>query len=127
QLPGWDSIMGFQVESLLLTNRDFLLNTLGIDPSSVVRDNPFIQTPTSRKKGCQIDYLIQLKTNSMILCEFKFSKNELSSSILNEIKEKSTAFSVPRGFGKAAALYHIGGVSPKIEESPLLYRVVDLR
>jgi len=127
KLPGWDSIMGFQLESLLLTNREFLFKALGLDPTSVVRDNPFIQTPTMRRKGCQIDYLIQTNMNGLIICEFKFRKNELSSSILSELKEKCETLSIPRGFGKTLALFHIGGVSPKIEESPLLYRVVDLR
>jgi hypothetical protein len=127
KLPGWDSIMGFQLESLLLMNREFLFQTLSLDPSSIVCDNPFIQTSTIRRKGCQIDYLIQTKTNSLILCEFKFSKNELSSSILSELKEKLQTFLIPRGFGKTLALFHIGGVSKKIDESPLFYRVVDLR
>lgn len=127
KLPGWDSIMGFQLESLLLMNREFLFSALGLDPSNIICDNPFIQTPTSRRKGCQIDYLIQTRLNSLILCEFKFSKNELSSSILKELKEKYETLSIPRGFGKAMALFHIGGVSPKIEESSLLYRVIDLR
>ena len=65
--------------------------------------------------------------NSLIICEFKFSKNELTSSVLNELKEKAQTLSAPKGFGKALALFHIGGVSPKIDESPLLYRVIDLR
>ena len=127
KLPGWDSIMGFQLESLLLSNREFLFQALGLDPSNIICDNPFIQTSTTKKKGCQIDYLIQTKMNSLIICEFKFSKNELSSSILQELKEKSDTLAIPRGFGKALALFHIGGVSAKVEESPLLYRVVDLR
>lgn len=127
KLPGWDSIMGFQLESLLLSNREFLFQALGLEPSTIICDNPFIQTSTTKKKGCQIDYLIQTKMNSLIICEFKFSKNELSSSILHELKEKSDTLAIPRGFGKALALFHIGGVSAKVEESPLLYRVVDLR
>ena len=127
KLPGWDSIMGFQLESLLLTNRELLFKALGIDPSMVVCDNPYLQTSTTRKKGCQIDYLIQTKMNSLIACEFKFSKNELSSSILHELQEKFETLSIPRGYGKALALFHVGGVSPKIEESPLFYRVIDLR
>ncbi|MBF8263847.1 MAG: ATPase [Parachlamydiales bacterium] len=127
KLPGWDSIIGFQLESLLLANREFIFHALGIDPTTVIRDNPFIQTATSRKKGCQIDYLIQLKMNSLMICEFKFSKNELSSSIIAELKEKYETLSIPRGFGKAISLFHIGGVSSKVEESSFLYRVVDLR
>lgn len=127
KLPGWDSIMGFQLESLLLTNREFLFHTLGIDPTQVARDNPYVQTPTTRRKGCQIDYIIQTKMNTIIICEFKLSKNELSSSILDELKEKADLLQVPKGFGKVIALFHIGGASAKVEESSLLYRVVDLR
>ncbi|MCE5293247.1 MAG: AAA family ATPase [Chlamydiales bacterium] len=127
KLPGWDAVMGFQLESLLLSNREFLLHTLGVDPATVLRDNPYLQKATGRKKGCQIDYLIQTTMNSFIVCEFKLSKNELPSSLINELKEKCDNLSIPRGFGKVPALFHIGGVSPKIEESPLLYRVVDLR
>lgn len=126
KLPGWDAMMGFQVESLLLTNREFLFQALGIDPADVVRDNPFFQTPTTRRKGCQIDYLIQLRSNTLILCEFKFSKSELSSSVLAEIEGKCKALAAPKSFGKAPALFHIGGVSPKIAESPLFYRIIDL-
>jgi AAA+ ATPase superfamily predicted ATPase len=126
-LPGWDSVMGFQLESLLLANRDFLLQTLGIDPSLVVRDNPFFQTATTRRHGCQIDYLIQTKMNNLIICEFKFSKNELNSSIIAEVEKKCEKLIAPKGFAKVAALFHIGGVSTKVAESPFFYRIVDLR
>lgn len=127
RLPGWDSIMGFQLESLLLCNREFLFKSLGIDDDIVVRDNPFFQNPTTTNKGCQIDYLIQTKLNSLIICEFKFRKNEMNSSIIKEIQEKCDALVVPKGFGKAAALFHLGGVSAKVEESSFFYRIVDLR
>lgn len=127
RLPGWDTIMGFQLESLLLTNREFLFNMLGIDDDIVVRDNPYFQNPSTRNKGCQIDYLIQTKLNSLIICEFKFRKNEMNSSIIQEVQEKCDALVVPKGFGKAPALFHIGGVSSKVEESSFFYRIVDLR
>lgn len=127
KLPGWDSIMGFQLESLLLANREFLFEMLGIDSSLVVRDNPFIQTPTARRSGCQIDYLIQTKMNNLIICEFKLSRNELGSSIIEEMQEKCERLVVPKGIAKIVALFHIGGVSAKVEESPLFYRLIDLR
>ncbi len=127
QLPGWDTIMGFQLESLLLCNREFLFQALKIDPDVVVCDNPFLQKPTTRKKGCQIDYLIQTKLNTLLICEFKFRRNELTTSIIKEMQEKCDALQIPRGFGKAPALFHIGGVSPKVEESSFFYRLIDLR
>jgi len=119
--------MGFQLESLLLSNREFIFEVLGIDPDIVVCDNPYFQKKTSRQRGCQIDYLIQTKMHTLILCEFKFKRNELDASIVQEIEKKCRALSVPRGYGKAPVLFHIGGVSQKVEESPLFYRVVDLR
>jgi len=126
KLPGWDTIMGFQLESLLLCNREFLFKALRIDPDVIVCDNPFIQRSTGRKKGCQIDYLIQTKLKSLIICEFKFRKQELSSSIIKEMEQKCAALSAPKSFGKAPALFHIGGVCPKVEESPFFYRIIDL-
>lgn len=125
--PGWDSIIGFQLESLLLSNREFLLRSIGIDPQIVVSDNPYTQRPTTRKKGCQIDYLVQTKLNTFIICEFKFRKNELRTEIINEMERKCSALSIPRGFGKAPVLFHIGGITPKVQESDFFYRIIDLR
>lgn len=126
-LPGWDSIMGFQLESLLLSNREFIFETLGIDPNIVICDNPYVQKKTSRQKGCQIDYLIQTRLNTLIICEFKFKRSELSPLVIQEMEKKCNALSVPRGFGKAPVLFHIGGVSQKVEESQFFYRIIDLK
>ncbi|MBS0655718.1 MAG: winged helix-turn-helix transcriptional regulator, partial [Verrucomicrobia bacterium] len=126
-LPGWDTIMGFQVESLLLANRQFLFDAIGIHAEQVVCDNPFFQSPTTRKKGCQIDYLIQTRLQSLIVCEFKFRKHELSAAIVKEMEEKVRLLATPRGFGVAMVLFHLGGVAPQVEESAVFYRLVDLR
>ena len=126
-LPGWDSIIGFQIESLLLSNKSFIISSLGMDSDMIVCDNPYLQKPTTRKKGCQIDYLLQTKFNTLVVCEFKFRRNELDSSIIEEMKQKCNNLSAPRGFGKAPVLFHIGGVSRKVEEDPFFYRIVDLR
>ena len=127
RLPGWDTIMGFQLESLLLSNREFLFKMLNIDPDIVECDNPYIQRFTSNKKGCQIDYLIQTSLKSLICCEFKFRKNELNTSIITEMKQKTSALNIPKGFGLAPALFHFGGVTPKVEESDFFYKIIDLR
>ena len=123
----WDTIMGFQLETLLLSNREFLFKALDIDPVHIVCDNPYMQSSTGRKKGCQIDYLIQTRFNSLLLCEFKFQRGELDSSITQEMQAKCAALHVPKGYGKAVALFHLGGVAPDVAMSPFFYRVLDLR
>ena len=123
----WDTIMGFQLETLLLSNREFLFKALDIDPVHIVCDNPYIQSSTGRQKGCQIDYLIQTRFNSLLLCEFKFQRRELDSSITQELQAKCDALHVPKGYGKTVALFHMGGVASNVAENPFFYRVLDLR
>lgn len=125
-LPGWEGMMGYQVENLLLQNRPLLLKSLGINPSDVVGDNPYFQTRTTRQKGVQIDYLVQTRTNNLFVCEFKFSRRELGPEIVEEMKEKMARFSVPRGFSAIPVLFHLGGVSRGVYDKRYFYKIVDI-
>jgi AAA+ ATPase superfamily predicted ATPase len=126
QLPGWDAIMGFQVESLLLQNRHLLLKALGIHVADIIADNPYFQNPTTRQKGCQIDYLVQTHSKNLFFCEFKFKRRELTPDIIEATKETIRRFSVPRGFGVAPVLFHLGGVSDAVYDPPYFYRIIDI-
>lgn len=126
QLPGWESIMGLQVETLLLQNRPLLLKSLGINPMDISNDNPYIQKRTSRQKGCQIDYLIQTRTQNLFVCEFKFKKREIGTEILESMKDKISRFSAPRNFGVAAVLFHLGELSNNIYDSHYFYKTIDI-
>ena len=126
QLPGWDAMMGFQIENLLLKNRSTLLKSLGVSPSEVVADNPYIQKPLARQKGCQIDYLVQTRMNNLFVCEFKFNRRELGSEIIEEMKDKLNRLSKPRGFGVLPVLFHMGGVTPHVSTSQYFYRIIDI-
>ncbi|NBT86351.1 MAG: ATPase, partial [Alphaproteobacteria bacterium] len=125
-LPGWDSIIGFQVENLILKNRATLIQKIGIPFQDIVADNPYIQKQTKQHRGCQIDYLVQTKTNNLIVCEFKFRRGEINSNVVDDVKEKIKRLSIPRGFGVASVLVHIGDVSESVIESQYFYRILDL-
>ena len=56
---------------------------MNIYPDEVVCDGPFFQRKTARKKGCQIDYLIQTKLGILYLCEIKFTRNIIRTSIID--------------------------------------------
>jgi len=126
QLPGWEAMMGFQVENLLLKNRIHILKALGLNPADVVADNPYIQQSNTRQKGCKIDYLIQTHAKNLYLCEFKFKRREIGSEIIDSMKEKEMRFSTPRGFAKIPVLFHLGGVSDSVHERQYFYRVIDI-
>lgn len=126
QLPGWESMMGIQVESLLLQNRSLLIKSIGVNPADIVNDNPYIQTKTTQNQGCQIDYLVQTRSQNLFLCEFKFRRRTLSSDIIEDIQDKIGRFAYPRGLGVAPVLFHLGDVSDKVYEKQYFYRIIDI-
>lgn len=126
ELAGWRAMMGFQVENLILKNRPQLIQSLGISPGDIVADNPYIQKPTLQHRGCQIDYLIQTRANNLIVCEFKFHNTTIGYDVVDEVKQKIKRLAVPRGFGVASALVHLGDLSEDVIDSQYFYRIIDL-
>jgi hypothetical protein len=66
-LPNWNIILGLQFENVVLHNRKQIQKFLGVDSNDVLCDNPYIQRVTKQHKGCQIDYLIQARFNTVYI------------------------------------------------------------
>lgn len=124
-LPGWNTMLGLQFEHLVLNNRRFIMHALEIKSEDVINDNPFFQRKTMKQKGCQIDYLIQTKYNTLFICEIKFSRNEIKSTVIDEVKTKISNLSLPRGFSCVPVLIHVGGVSDEVEEKEYFSKIID--
>ena len=125
-LPGWEPMLGFQLENLLLKNRSLLYKALGIHAQDIVIDNPYIQRASGRKKGCQIDYLIQMHSNTFLVCEVKMRRRELGLEVIEAMKAKIGALTLPKGFGISPVLLHLGPVSDALLSSCYFYRIIDI-
>lgn len=125
-LPGWEPMLGFQLENLLLKNRPLIYQALGINAQDIVVDNPYFQKTTGRKKGVQIDYLIQTYSHTLFLCEVKMRRRELGLEVIEAIKTKIASLSVPKGFGISPVLLHLGPVSNALLSSRYFYRIIDI-
>jgi len=125
-LPGWDAIMGIQLENLLLNNRPLLSKSLGLHATDIIADNPYIQRAATGQRGCQIDYLIQTRTKTLFVCEFKFLRRELGMEIIRSMQEKIKHFSVPHGYGIVPVLFHLTGVTDAVQLDPYFYRIIDI-
>lgn len=126
QIVYWQSILGYQIETLLLQNRPKLLASIGIAPSDIVMDNPYLQRKTTKQLGCQIDYLVQTKTRNLFVIEFKFNRRELGSEIIEEVQEKIDKLTKPKGYAAIPVLLHIGGVSESTYEKNYFYKIIDM-
>jgi AAA+ ATPase superfamily predicted ATPase len=124
-LPGWESIMGLQFENLVLNNRPTLKKLLGIRLDEVIYDNPYFQRKTKRQEKCQIDYLIQTHFNTLYICEIKFSKNLISSSVISQVQQKIDKLKLASRFSCRPVLIHVNGVSDDILDSRYFAEIVD--
>jgi AAA+ ATPase superfamily predicted ATPase len=126
KIPGWDSIMGLQFENLVLGNFHSLFRLLNIPSDEVVHDGPFVQRKTNRQQGCQIDYLIQLRHNSLYLCEIKFSKKPIGMEVLKDVQRKMECLNIPgAAFSLRPVLIHVNGVTDALKESAFFTHIID--
>lgn len=124
-LPAWDSIMALQFENLVLNNRELLLSALGLKAEDVISENPYFQHGTTKQKGCQIDYMIQTRSRSLYICEIKFSKNIIDTSIVDEIQEKIEALKGLKGFSYRPVLIYVGNIHYDVKTSDYFVKIID--
>ena len=124
-LRGWDSVIGLQFENLVLQNRHFVWKQCGLTPGEIAQDGPFFQTPTTRRQGCQVDYLIQTTQGPIFLCEIKFHRGQVRPGVIADVEDRLQRLVKPRHTSIFPVLIHVGGVSPKVIESGFFTQVID--
>ena len=112
-LPGWNAILGLQFENLILNNIPLLLRKFGLDRVLLKSAAPWRQLPTARKKGCQIDLLLQSE-RSVYVVEIK-RKSTIDADIEDEMARKIKALALPRDISVRTALVYDGNLSPSVE------------
>lgn len=124
-LPAWDSIMGLQFENLVLNNSLQIVKALGLPMEDIVFLNPFFQRKTKTISGCQIDLLIQTKFNGLFICEIKFSKTAIGTSVISEVESKVNNIKMPKRFSYRTVLIHVNGVSDTVIDRDYFSNIID--
>jgi hypothetical protein len=124
-LPGWETIMGLQFENLVVNNRLELYKSLNIKPEDIVFDNPFFQRATKTRPGCQIDFLIQTRINTLYVIEIRFSKNHIGVNVIHDVKEKIDRIEVPKNMVCIPVLINVNGVTEQLIAENYFYSIID--
>ena len=124
-LPEWNTMIGLQFENLVLNNRSLIHQTLNLLSTDIISENPFYQHKTYRSPGCQIDYLIQTKFNTLYVCEIKLSKNVVDSVVINEVQKKIETLNYPKGYSFRPILIHVNGVTQDVVDSDFFASIID--
>lgn len=67
----------------------------------------FFQNTAARQPGCQIDYMVQTRFNTLYVCEVKFAKNPIGPRVIEEMEEKIRRMKVPKRFLIRPVLIHV--------------------
>ncbi len=124
-LPAWDSIMGLQFENLVLNNHKRIIQLLNILEEDIIFDNPYFQRKTNRAPGCQIDYMIQTRHDTVYVCEIKFNRSEIGHSIIEEVKEKLARLRLPKHISKRPVLIHANGIKENVIDSLFFAKIIN--
>lgn len=123
--PAWTTVMGIQFENLVLNNFHRVHTLIGLDPNEIIYDNPYFQRSTKTHPGCQVDYLIQTKFNTLYICEIKFSKEPIGLSVVKEVQQKMDRIAKPKNFSIRPILIHVNGVTDAVMESDFFAKIID--
>lgn len=124
-LKGFNTMLGLQLENLVLGNRDLIHQELGLNKSDIVAEGPYLQRQTKGHSGCQIDLLIQTKFNTLYVCEIKFTQRQIGVGVIDEVSKKIKALTLPRGYSCIPILIHLGEVSEPLEDSEYFLKRID--
>jgi len=124
-LSGWEIILGYQFENLVINNLVKLYELIGIDIHQVEQAGPFFQKKTAKNSGCQIDLLIQTKFGTLYVCEMKFYMSEVKKQVVQDVETKITRLVCPKGYSIRPILIHVNGVTQGVKESGFFDKIID--
>lgn len=114
-LEAWDTIMGFQFETLILDSMEEILSRLRLRNRAVLNAGPYAQGKTLRREACQIDLLIRTR-QSLYIVEMKFRKRT-GVEVIEQVKEKVARLKLPKGQSFRTVLIYSGELDSAVEAS----------
>ena len=124
-LPAWDAILGLQFENLVLSNQARVEEQLGV-AGKVLHGGPYRQTTTRRRRGCQVDLLLETEY-SLYVCEVKLRKS-VGREAIEDVTRKLDCIEIPREkrhLNIFPVLIHAGNVAPAIRDSDFFSSRID--
>ena len=112
QLSGWKTVLGLQLETLVLNHLPEVLPKLGLERSLVLSAAPFFKKERGGE-GLQIDLLIQTKRTALVV-EIK-RREQIGIGVVDEIAEKVRKLRKLTGLSIRTALIYEGKLHPRVE------------
>ena len=123
-LPGWNAIMGYQFEALVLNNILLLMREAGIDRTLMESCAPYVHKGDQAGEGFQIDLLMKAR-HAMYVVEIK-RRERIGESVIDEVKEKIRKIRVKRGLSVFPILVYAGELSKRVEGEGFFSAIISM-
>lgn len=111
-LPGWNTILGYQFEALVLNNLLLLMRHARVDRTLLDSCAPFLHKGTKPGEGFQIDLLMKSR-HALYVVEIK-RRDRIAESVIDEVREKIRKIRVGRGMSVFPILVYDGVLSKRV-------------
>ena len=109
-LVNWDTILGLQVENLILSRIPEVINALGLASERIISAAPYIQRKTNKVQPCQIDLLLTSRSGVYYVIEIK-SGNLVEINAVKEVQAKIEKLKFTKKSVFRPVLIHSGELS----------------
>ena len=123
-IVAWESILGLQLENLILGHLPEVVRALGINVGRIDSMSPYYQPATKRRRGCQVDLLIAVG-RSLYVCEVRF-RDRIDGSVIDQVSSKLNRLRIPPGYTVRPVLIHAGAVADSVRDSSFFDQILDL-
>ena len=106
-------MLGLQFENLVISNLAKVLDKVGFGNALLKSAAPYRQQATNRRKGCQIDLLLQADRKVCVV-EIK-RKATIGREVVDEVEQKVRALALGRDVSVRTALVYAGELSKAVE------------
>ena len=114
-LDGWESVMGYAFENLIVNNAVELYPHLGIGGTTIESAAPFRSVRkdrSGRRRVCQIDLLVQTPRTAYVV---EVKRKNIDGDVEKEVEEKMRLLHVRKNVSKRPVLVYDGEISPRVE------------
>lgn len=125
QLPGWDAMLGLQFECLVYNNLREIVRCIGLDQTLILSAAPYVQNPTTRAAGCQIDLLVQ--TRRMLYAVEIKRREAVGEWIVAEVEDKVSRLNVQNSVSVIPVLVYDGHLSRRVPADGYFGRIISAR
>jgi len=110
----WESYLGYAFEQFVHDHAACVASAMGFD--EIHQTGSYWQRPPTSKKGIQIDLLIHVNSNTLLVCECKWSRSKTGTGAVDALRERVKLLPNPKLYTLQPVVVTAAGVTRAVQK-----------